>query len=242
VSDVESQYVAEEYSATLRLLGYVWHFGLLCPLAAVGVAATRREWRRLWIYYALIASMALAVAGFYVLARYRYPLVPLLIPFAAVGCVTLCSHIRSCSWGPLGRLLLIAGLVAAVVNVPVQDERRLNAMAWMNLGVALAEEGDVAQAAGYFRRAVEGNPQSPEANNNLAQALALQGKYEEAVPYYKTALAGDPNLMGVAYNLGVALEGLGRVDEALKYYMQAVQLDPSDADAQRAIQRLRGWR
>jgi 4-amino-4-deoxy-L-arabinose transferase-like glycosyltransferase len=238
VSDVESQYVYAEFSPSLRGLGFVWHFGVLCPLAAVGVVSTWREWRRLWVYYAMIASMAAAVAAFYVLARYRYPLVPLLIPFAAVGCVTLWSQIRSCSWRPLGWLVLVAVPVALVVNIPVQDEKRLNAMAWMNMGVALAEEGNVAGAVGYFRRAVAGTPESPEANNNLAQALALQEDYEGAVPYYKTALAADPTLMGAAYNLGVALEHLGRVDEALKYYARALEVDALDEDARTAIARL----
>ncbi|PYR08274.1 MAG: hypothetical protein DMG00_15475, partial [Acidobacteria bacterium] len=40
---------------------------------------------RLAVLYALIVAYAASVVLFYVFARYRYPLVPLLIPFAAAG-------------------------------------------------------------------------------------------------------------------------------------------------------------
>jgi tetratricopeptide (TPR) repeat protein len=240
VSDVESQYLYAEYSILLRVLGRVWHLGILCPLAAIGVTLTLRQWRRLWVYYLLIASMACSVALFYVMARYRFPLVPLLIPFAAAGCVHGWRALRG---GEHRRLLApaaVAVVVAIVVNLPVHDERRLNAMAYMNLGVALAEEGDLGGAADYFQRAAQDHPQSAEAHNNLAQALALQGDHADAIPHYEAALALEPMLLGVEYNLGVALEGVGRLEEALKHYERAVEIDPSDVEARQAVGRLRG--
>ncbi|MGB2985158.1 MAG: tetratricopeptide repeat protein, partial [Phycisphaerae bacterium] len=239
VSDAESQYVYEDYSVTLRVLGSVWHFGVLCPLAAVGVLATWPQRRRLWVYHALIVSMALAVALFYVMARYRYPLVPLLILFAAAGCVEAWRGVRSGAWRTLAWQALAAAVVAVVVNWPVHDEKRLNAMAWMNVGVVLAEEDDLAGATKYFQRAVAGHPESAEANNNLAQAMALQGDYAGAIAHYQKALAVEPTLLGVDYNLAVALEQVGRLDEALTHYERAVELDPSDANARGAVRRLR---
>lgn len=239
VSDAESQYVYQEYSVILNVLGSVWHFGVLCPLAAVGVISTWNQRRRLWVYYALIVSMALAVALFYVMARYRFPLVPLLILFAAGGCVDVWRHVRSGAFRALVPPAVVALIAAGIVNQPVHDEQRLNAMAWMNVGVALAEEGDLAKAARYFQRAVEGHPASAEANNNLAQSLALQGDYARAIPYYRAALAAEPGLPGADYNLAVALEQVGRIDEALAYYERAVKIDPSDNEAREAIARLR---
>lgn len=238
VPDAESFYVYREFSWTLSVLGTVFHFGVLCPLAAIGLVSTRRHWRRLWIWYTLIASMALSVAFFYVLARYRYPLVPLLIPFAAAGCMHLADGGRARLARSSATLAMIGVVVAVLANWPVQDERRLDALAWMNVGVALAEEGRIPAATDYFRRAVEGYPTSAEASNNLAQALALQGRYAEAIAHYQAALAAAPDLMGVDYNLAVALEHAGRTGEALHHYQRALALDPSDEDARRAIARL----
>jgi hypothetical protein len=380
VSDAESFYVYADASRVVGGLSTVWDFGVLCPLAAMGLLLTAGQWRRLWILYALIASMAVSVAVFYVMARYRFPLVPLLIPFAAVGLVELwgiivrwlpghartgqgtpparsrsglgkksgrgtewrgveldgdplvavgphgapnessevptlerdddggigsptaeamgqpdkmhaaevtpldpplargegdatptrppprrgrgfCSdnaarldcgdqvldcgnQVLDCGAGAVGGVtmvgvLVVGMLVAGVVHWPIHPESRLNAMAWMNVGVAMAEGGDVAGATVYFRRAVEGHPKSAEANNNLGMALAVQGDFAGAVDCYERALASEPGLMGVDYNLAVALERVGRLDEARMHYEQALALNPSDADARAALERLR---
>jgi hypothetical protein len=239
VSDAESPYIHRESSAVLGVLSRTWHFGVLCPLAAVGIMATWSERGRLWVYYALMASMAAAVAAFYVLGRYRYPLALLLIPFASAGCVDVWNRVRG---GDVRRLLsrsVAAAMVAAAVNVPVHDERRLNAMARMNVGVALAEAGELAAAESYFREALADHPESAEGHNNLAQALALRGDFTGAVEHYQEALTAKPGLIGVDFNLGVALERVGRIEEALRSYERAVARDPSDAEARKAIERLR---
>lgn len=138
-------------------------------------------------------------------------------------------------WGPP---VIVGVLVAGVVHWPVHPEARLDAMAWMNVGVALAETGDVAGATPYFRRALKGHPQSAEANNNLGMALAVQGDFAGAIPCYERALASEPGLMGVDYNLAVALERVGHLDQARLHYERALELDPSDADARAALERL----
>ncbi len=240
VGDVESQYVYAQYAPVLQGLGSVWHFGALCPLAAVGVVATRREWRRLWVWYALILSMAGSVALFYVLARYRYPLVPLLIPFAAAGCVQVWDGLRRRDVRRLA-LPIGMGLVAAVVsNLRIHDEARLDALARMNVGVALAREGNLPAATEHFAASVRLHPGSAEGRNNLAQALAMQGRFGAAIEHYEAALSIESGLLGVDYNLGVALERVGRLDAALGHYRRAVDLDPSDVEARRAIERLQG--
>jgi 4-amino-4-deoxy-L-arabinose transferase-like glycosyltransferase len=238
VSDAESLYVYRDYSTVVRLLSQMWHFGILCPLAAVGMIWTRSDWRRLWVYYALIASLACAVALFYVMARYRFPLVPLLIPFAGVGCVKVWEHARLGHWRSLMAPGVMALVVAILSNWPVHDEKRLNAMAIMNTGVALAQGGDLGGATAHFRRAVEAYPESAEANSNLAQALALRGHHEAAIPLYQAALNAAPGLLGVDYNLGVSLERVGRMDDALNHYRQAVRVDPGDQEARAAVARL----
>lgn len=238
VADGESVYVYAESSSVLGVLGGVWHFGVLCPLAALGFVATWADRRRLWVYYALIVSMAAAVAAFYVLARYRFPLVPLLIPFAAAGCVWTWDRLRSGEYRALSAPVLAAAVVAVIVNWPIHDERRLDAMARMNVGVALARGGDLDGATEYFRSALRVHSGSAEAHNNLAQALALQGDYADAIEHYTAALALEPTLLGVDYNLGVAFERVGRRTEALTHYERALSRNPYDADAKAAIDRL----
>ncbi|MCK4343152.1 MAG: glycosyltransferase family 39 protein [Phycisphaerae bacterium] len=85
--DTEDYYLYQEWSLLLRTLDRVLHFGVLCPLAAAGVVLTCQEWRRLWFLYGWLLLTTLAVAAFVVFARYRFPLVPVLLIFAAAGLV-----------------------------------------------------------------------------------------------------------------------------------------------------------
>lgn len=237
VSDAEGLIVYARSSWVLSVLGSVWHFGVLVPLALMGVAVLWCDRIKLWWLYGLVVTMALSVAMFFVLARYRFVLVPLLIPLAGVGCVRVWERWRVDGARPRFSWVATALLTAVVVNLPVHPEGRLNALATMNAGVALASSGDFEGALGYFELAVVEYPESAEANNNLAQALALTDNFERAVEHYQRAIATEPDLMGVDYNLGVALEQLGRVDEALKHYQRAVELDAGDMEAKDAVER-----
>jgi len=264
VSDVESPLVYRDSSSVLAVLGF-WHFGVLSPLAAIGAVATWQRRRGLWIWHALIVSMAVSVAAFYILARYRFPLVSLLIPFAAAGCVSIWHHLREIrrrwvahrfggsrvahrfSGGGLERNdrmpwpQVVAGLVAAViVNWPMHDERRLDSMAVANLGVALGAEGDLPGAVRYFELALEGHPHSAETHFNLAYALSLQQRQTEAIDHYEAALRLEPDLIHADLLLAESLERVGRVQEAIVHYARAVELDPANNEARAALARLSG--
>src|SRR5439155_267864 len=67
----------------------IGHFGVLVPLGLFGVIVTWTVRPRPWILYAMMLAYAASVVLFYVFARYRYPLVPFLILFAAAGMAAL---------------------------------------------------------------------------------------------------------------------------------------------------------
>jgi len=240
VADAESLYVHAAYSPVLRVVSRAWHFGVLCPLAVVGLWSTRGQWRRLWILYAMIASMAASIALFYVMARYRFPLVLLLLPFAAAGCVSAWDAFRRMQWGELIIFAVIGGVSALGVNAPVHDEEKLIALSWMNMGVALAEQGELEEAVAVFGRAVEQAPTSAEANYNLATTLAVRGDFVRAITYYERAVLAQPSLPNLHYNYAVALEQIGRAGDAIKHFRAALQADPNDAEAGAALRRLGG--
>lgn len=238
VPDVEGLHTYADYSPLIRAVSRVWHFGVLLPLAVLGAALTWRRWRELWIFAALALSMAAAVAAFFVLGRYRFPLVAPLTLFAAAG---LCETWRALRSGRARALLrpgAVAALAAVVANWPLLDEARLNALGFMNLGVALAQQGDIDGATMYLRRAADDHPDFPEAQFNLAQALAQQGDEAGAIDRYRRTLALASDLRGVDFFLAQALERTGDHDGALRHYRRAVELDPQDAEAAEGVARL----
>ncbi len=119
LADTESQEVYAEWAWLLRIMG-PFDFGLLLGLAALGAALTARSWRRLWLLYVLAATYALSVALFYVFARYRFPLVPVLMLLAAGGVLEALDRARlpavqgarggRCRGGPCRRVRAPAAL------------------------------------------------------------------------------------------------------------------------------------
>lgn len=239
VSDAESLTHQAALSPALAVVTPVWHFGVLAPLAAMGAALTWSRSRRLWIPLVMIALMTLAVAAFYVLARYRFPLALLLIPFAAQACVRAVGLLRARAWRRLAPGVLAGLAVGVAANLPVHDVARLDGLAWMNAGVAHAELGEREAARACFEEAVRRHPSSSEANYNLAMALAMQGDWGGAIERYEASLRGGKALPGVEYNLGVAYERIGERDKAAAMFEAALARDPNDGEARAALERLR---
>src|SRR4029434_5758358 len=117
--DTESQDSHAEWSLVLRAGGWFGHFGLLVPLALLVVFATWQQRGRLWLFYAMILAYAASVVAFYVFARYRFPLVPLLMLFAAAGLSALPARVAA--WSPVQRAVVVAtfSVCTVVVNWPM---------------------------------------------------------------------------------------------------------------------------
>ncbi len=238
VPDTESYTLYSEWSVALGALGTVSHFGVLCPLAAVGIVVTWHRRRELWLLYAMILTVAVGVAAFYVVARYRYPLVPLLALFAGAGLYQAYAALRGSSARNVAWPLAIGFAAAVVVNWPINPVALHRASAYGNVGTVLAQQGKLRAATSFFEEAVRGAPTSAEAHYNLAVAYAAQRRFAEAVPHYRATLQIEPRAIHANYNLGVSLEALGRRREAAEQYRQAVAVDPADAAARAALARL----
>ena len=84
LADTESIAAYSDFSRVLR--GTRWfNFGIILPLALVGAWITRKDSRRLGVLYALACAFLLSVVLFYVVERYRHPVVPVILLFAAAA-------------------------------------------------------------------------------------------------------------------------------------------------------------
>jgi len=101
---------------------------------------------------------------------------------------------------------------------------------WYQTGCEL-EASAPDQAREAYERALDLNPDMPEAHVNLGRQLHLAGERGRAEPHYREAVKLDPDDPTPHFNLGVLLEELGRRDEAVHAYRQAVLRDPDFADA-----------
>jgi len=100
-----------------------------------------------------------------------------------------------------------------------------------NLGVALAQQGKLAEASEHYRQALQIKPDYAEAHYSLGVALAQQDKLAEASEHYQQALQIKPDYADALANLGVALAQQGKLAEAIEHYQLALKIRPDSAEA-----------
>ena len=156
--DTESQESYAEWSTPLRFLGPLGHFGILVPLACFGVWVTWPARSRLWILYVLAGAYAASVVVFFIYARYRFPLVPFLVMFAAAGLAEGAAFLRQRSRNQIMTAAAVAAGVALATNWPMLSTTTMRAVTEHNLGAALQSEGRLDEAVVHYRRAVDIKP------------------------------------------------------------------------------------
>jgi 4-amino-4-deoxy-L-arabinose transferase-like glycosyltransferase len=226
ISDTES---LEAYAESAPLLNAVrWlDFGILLPLAAFGAWMYRRTWRRQLLLYLAGAGMTLAIAAFFVVARYRHPLTPVVILFAGAGVGSLVRmRVSSLTWIPA---VVVAGVFALVAHLPMHF---VSDQTYINLGGHFLDSGRPGEALPWLRRAVSLDPSDPIAQESLAVALMKAGESNaaEAIPHFTEAVRLRPASMTTRINFGTALCGVGRIDEGLAQFQEAERLDPKSVE------------
>jgi tetratricopeptide (TPR) repeat protein len=229
--DTESQESHAEWSAPLRAFGWVGHFGVLVPLAAFGLLATWNDRRRLVVVYALVAVYAASVVLFFIYARYRYPLVPFLIVFAAAGLVRAADFVRTRSRPALAAALVTLAAVAAFTNWPIAASET-RAVTEHNLGAAFQSEGQLDAAITHYKRAIEIDRAYTPAYSNLGSALLARGDHAGAIAAYQRALEIQPDFPDAHFNLGNALLRGGQPAAAISHFERALAQGPDAVDAQ----------
>jgi tetratricopeptide (TPR) repeat protein len=250
----------DAYAGTSRILGLLrWFtFGVVLALAVPGLWITRARWRRLWVLHASFVVLALSVVMFYVFARYRYPLVPVAMLFAAAGVAGIPSLRQRAvrEWAAVAVATLAVGIL---LHLPVQmssDETYLNyggelvrrgraseaialleravteapdrADARLNLALALQQAGQPARALEELRAVVTLAPRSATAQAGLAAALHQQGQLREAIPHYEEAIRLQPDSIEAMSNLALAQAQAGDAPAALAQFERALAIAPSN--------------
>jgi tetratricopeptide (TPR) repeat protein len=106
-----------------------------------------------------------------------------------------------------------------------------NSVAHNDLGLALAQKGDVDGAIAHYKMALEIHPDDDEVHYNLGVGLFQKGDVEGAIAQYKTALEIAPGNAEYHNNLGAALFAKGAVEDAIAQFEEALTIQPGHADA-----------
>lgn len=198
--------VTSQFSWVLRLPSI--GFGLVWPLAVLGLVVTATRWRKLAPLYALIGVYLATCLIFFVLSRYRIPAVPILIMFAAAACVWLYDALRA-RRAAFGIALVALLAVGWLSNLAPPNEDL--SVAYYNLANRYRLSGQHEQAIAQYRKSLAINDNYISAYNNLAISLEKSATHrDEAIEAWR--------------NLGKLgrLRGLDRYVERAERHLRAL--------------------
>ncbi|HEV8118878.1 MAG TPA: tetratricopeptide repeat protein, partial [Thermoanaerobaculia bacterium] len=231
VRDPFSYWFFREQAPLLRFLP---GFGVLFPLAALGVVTAAGRSPRPWVLFgaaaAWIASCALLVTSF----RYRLPLVPVLAILAGGGCVETWRAIRGRAPGR-GRALAVGAATLAVAVLAIRVRRhpdsRSFAEEWTATGLALNHERDLPGAERAFRKALAENPRWSPAWSGLGVVAANRGDAAQALAAFGRAVELEPGSILGNIELARASAAAGKFAESESAWRRALALAPREYDA-----------
>jgi len=229
VGDTVDIYGHANQSLLLKLLTHILHFGILFPLAIIGVCTTWQEREKLWPLYLMLFVYALGLTLFFVFARYRFPMVAIIILFSAAGILSIRNLLQK---KPTKKIILAGSviIVAAILsNYQIISEDISSATTYYNFGKTYEGSGERNKAVQYYKAALESVPNFPLAHNNLGIILINQGQYMKAINHFTQSVSQEPDFADTHSNLGAALSATGRVSEAIEHLKRALAIDPQNA-------------
>jgi len=225
-SDSESIYAHYSFSTLLGLLGHVLHFGILLPLAILGLCLSWRQRHELWLLVWLWACFAGSVTLFFVFARYRHPMAAIMVTFAAAGLLKGYQALKEKHFTPLLVSSCLALLAAVAVNWPLISRTDMEAPTHFNIGYELEKRGQLDEAKDFYQRSIDLVEHNTLAHNNLGMVAMKQNQPDEALRHFQDAVKADPNNWDARVNLGIVLWQMGRKEEAIEHYREVVKHEP----------------
>ncbi|MDH7570697.1 MAG: glycosyltransferase family 39 protein, partial [Armatimonadota bacterium] len=171
-------------------------FGMVAPLATLGMALGLRRWREQMLLFGLVIVYALTAIAFGVESRYRLPAMPALFPFAAGATLWLWEAARQRRWRALAPAVALTAATAWSANLRdfqiwKMDTRMQVVLELQDPAAELIRAGRYAEAIPKLERIVAEKPvfeAVADAHTLLARAYASMGNRERAAEHLRLAV------------------------------------------------------
>jgi tetratricopeptide (TPR) repeat protein/2-polyprenyl-3-methyl-5-hydroxy-6-metoxy-1,4-benzoquinol methylase len=105
------------------------------------------------------------------------------------------------------------------------------AIAMIDEGNALEEQGRIPEAMARYEAAIQTDPRCARAHLNRGNILIAGAKFDEARSAYQLAIVCEPHYAAAHFNLGNLNARAGEFELALRNYQEAIGIRPDFADA-----------
>jgi len=209
-----------------RLIPLLWnplgHFSAVGALAVIGGAVGIRRRPCPVVLYLFLAGMIGSVILFYNVARFRIPVVPVMMIFAGFGVATLLEWTRKRRWGLIAICLLFAVGWGIACRGPTGGVIR--PLDFGMMGHAFQRIGRHDAAVPLFKESLSAKPEEDFIRRKLAFSLFSVGRYSEALHHYQKVLPGAKHDGGLHYDLALTYYFLGDRASAIRHCDRAVSL------------------
>lgn len=219
-------------------------FWLVAPFALAGMVRLWPRRRELALLYLFVLAYALGIVAFFVVARYRLPVVPALMVFAAYAMVEAVTAVRAHRWTQVAGVIGLVAVAFAAVNASYPDflQRRPAhiAISHYTLAGAYTEHGNEDAALVELVHARAAFEQAPSVYYahiaqdiyfKLGTLLYQRGNCSEAIKALGQVHPAGPRAYQARFMFAECCERTGRFQEAGMAYEQALKVEPNNRRA-----------
>lgn len=207
---------------------FLIEFGTVSLLALAGLWMVRRNPGPFAPALLFALGWTLSTVVFFLFSRYRLPVVPALLPLAAVALVRLGEAWRARRRG--SRAAMAATVLVLLVPSLGWFEPRMDLVHY-NLGRLAEERGDPVAAHEHYKAAFILDPKNFLACMNLGNLAARRRDWPTALRFFQRAEALEPRSDDAASNLGGIWLAIGDLAEAERNLDRALALNPRNLSA-----------
>lgn len=225
-------YLARQLSPVMQPLLFTksvyFPYGLLAPLAAVGLVLSLAHWRRFLLVYLVISAYLATLLLFFVCARFRQPMLPFMILFAVYGVSRIIEFIRKRQ----GKNLALAFFMLALLLIESNhdalglDVNRIAAEDHYVIGNAYLAENNLAAAELKYKQALAADSTLAAAHNNLGLISTRRNKIREANMHFYRGVKADPTYLDNYLNMATGYLETGQPLEAVNTLKYAAMRHP----------------
>jgi tetratricopeptide (TPR) repeat protein len=225
IPQIENFDWAKRESSLLRLSPI--RFGLLIALASVGILIAARAGGLPRVAAGALLAYTLAILPFFITARFRAPMLPLICVFAASGILALWKGSRHAPRPALAGMCVVLAVLSFRVQ-PQELKEASDQLLSYSRGVIAMQGGDFQAASQQFRQAVSENPGHVPSVANLAFCLDQIGQRAEAISMYGRVLELEPANERIFEPFARALLAEGQVEEAQGILLALIRVQPQN--------------